>query len=308
LNVSTPILLLVFNRPEHTRLVFEEIRKQQPLHLYIAADGPRVGNENDVLRCAEVKNIFNLIDWECSIKVRFNKDNQGTKYAVSSAITWFFEHVDCGIILEDDCLPNESFFEFSTEMLDRYASDPKIMMINGCSYQSRSLDGYDYYFSKYPHVWGWATWRRAWNLYHVELAGISDSTFRNVVASTFPLERERKHWIQNFKFILNGFDTWDYQWMFWIWKNDGLCITPWYNMISNIGFGKDATHTLDENSSQSKMPQYEVKISHHPTKIIQNTRADKLESYKIIISSPKAHMWQQTKAIVKTLINYKNGT
>ncbi|TDO23142.1 nucleotide-diphospho-sugar transferase [Pedobacter duraquae] len=307
MSYNTPVLFLVFNRPEQTAIVFAEIRKQKPTQLYIAADGPRAGNETDKLRCAEVREIVKLIDWECTVELRFNEHNVGTKYAVSTAINWFFEHVESGIILEDDCLPNESFFEFSAEMLERYQSNAKVMMINGCSFQPKPLDTNDYYFSKYVHVWGWATWRRAWDLYHIELTGISSEQFEHVVSSTFSQKRERQRWIQNFHLIQNGFDTWDYQWMFWIWKNKGLSITPWHNLISNIGFGKDATHTLDENSGQSKMAQHHLKISSHPHSVFEHKKADALERYQIIISPSREFRWQQIKGIIRRLIRNGNG-
>ena len=299
---TPPVLFLIFNRPDQTKQVFEQIRKHRPTHLFIAADGPRPGHHTDDQNCQDSRAIIDSIDWDCEVKTRFQEFNIGSKYAVSQAITWFFSFVDRGIIIEDDCLPNDSFFKFTAEMLEVYQKDEQIMMISGCSFQPSPLNTDSYYFSKYAHVWGWATWRRAWKMYHVELDDVPETAFTSVLKSTFPLKRERNRWRYNFNLILTGLDAWDYQWMFWIWKNQGLTIIPWQNMISNIGFGAEATHTFDVNSRQSRMRQYEMTTIHHPSIVIQNQKADAVERYIAIIDPiAKAH-WHSTRSIAKTLI------
>lgn len=278
----TPILLLIYNRPDSTKRVFEEIRKQKPKYLYIAADGPKDGHWGKKL-CTDARKIAEQIDWDCELKTLFRDKNMGCKYAVSSAISWFFDHVEEGIILEDDCLPNSSFFIYCEELLKKYKNNDKIKMICGTSYQPKPLNSETYYFSKYVHVWGWATWKRAWHLYNHSLDEEVETDRKNIITQTFKDKREQKLWENNLNLINNGFDTWDYQWMYWIWKDDGICIIPWKNLVSNIGFGDNATHTYGEQSPQSKMQQFELETIVHPVDITPNKDADTVERYSILI-------------------------
>jgi hypothetical protein len=273
---QSPVLFLVFNRPSTTKLVFEEIRKAKPKRIYIAADGARNDNLSDIEKCKEVKEIVSLIDWECDVKTLYRNENLGCKYAVSSAIDWFFENEPAGIVLEDDCLPNNDFFRFCDEMLSYYNDDERVRFIAGSNFQngvSRS-DG-SYYFSKLSHVWGWASWRRAWKDYDVELdkyRGIDGyKAFYNVFKDSLLAE----DWASFLKQLHNNeINTWDYQWAITNMFNNGLSVMPNVNLISNIGFGDDATHTFADNGFQSLATcQLEDKII-HPTLILPNTEAD----------------------------------
>jgi hypothetical protein len=282
--LDTPVLLLIFNRPQQTKLVFDEIKKQKPKYLHVAADGPRANNLEDHSLCLAARNIVNEIDWDCKIETLFRSENLGSKNAVSTAITWFFSVHEFGIILEDDCLPNASFFLFTKTLLERYKDEKKVMMITGCSFQQNKFDQNSYYFSKYVHVWGWATWKRAWDLYNVSLENEPDEVKHAVIKKTFRSKREQKLWRYNLNLISNGLDAWDYQWMYWIWKNKGLTIIPWQNMISNIGFGPNATHTFDRSSHQSEMKQFHLTEINHPKEIKANRKADKFERFTILIN------------------------
>ncbi len=168
---DVPILLLAFNRPNQTRRVFDAIKAIQPTKFYFAADGPREGRAEEAILCQTVRtSILENIDWDCEVKTLFRDKNLGCKYAVSSAISWFFENEPEGIILEDDCLPDASFFPFCAELLEKYRHDDRIMMISGDNYQKDKLrTDYSYYFTRYNQIWGWASWRRVWNLYDVEM-------------------------------------------------------------------------------------------------------------------------------------------
>lgn len=305
--MDTPILFLGFNRPEQTKKVFEQIRKQRPATLYIALDGPRKEKSQDTFLCAQVKEVFTDIDWACNIRTLYRELNLGSKYAVSQAIDWFFSEVDYGIILEDDCLPNDSFFSFTTENLRKYMDAPQIMMVTGCSFQPNQLNQSSYYFSKYVHVWGWGTWRRAWKLYKVELSDVTPNEFDSVLRRTFAHKRERKRWIYNFHLILNGLDAWDYQWMYWIWKNNGLTIIPWKNMISNIGFGEEATHTFDVDSEQSKMAQHTIDVVIHPKAVRQHVKADKVERYRVIIVPVEKLFEIKIAAVLRRILKLKSS-
>lgn len=167
----TPILFIGFNRPETSRQVFAAIRSAEPTDLYVAIDGPRVGHSDEAARVAEVRAIFDDVDWDCEVHTLFREDNVGCRLGVSGAINWFFENVEAGIILEDDCVPSSSFFGYCEELLDRFADDTRIMHIAGYNHRPDFVwdPDYSYFFSHYGYMWGWATWRRAWAFYDVEL-------------------------------------------------------------------------------------------------------------------------------------------
>jgi len=297
--LQTPLLFLIFNRPAVTEETFAKIRKQQPRYLYIASDGPRENNPSDTDLNNECKQIVSNIDWDCEVKTLFQTKNLGCGLAPATAITWFFNQVDEGIILEDDCLPNDSFFKFCENLLSRYRGNLNIMMICGTSYQPKPLNTSTYYFSKYPHVWGWATWKRAWADYNFKLDGESDHTRAAVINKTFSSRNERTLWENNLKMILGGLDAWDYQLMYWMWKNDRICIVPWRNMIANIGFGSDATHTYDASSKQSKMTQYKIETIKHPRSVVIHKRADNYERKNILVNPIANHYFNRLKQIMR---------
>lgn len=274
--LETPVLFLVFNRPHTTQRVFEKIREAKPKQLFVAADGPRTYKEGEAEKCAKVRSlILDNIDWDCDVTTLFREENLGCKIAVSSAISWFFDHVEEGIILEDDTLPTISFFSFCSQMLSTYRSDKNIMHISGCDLRFKP-DGtrYSYYFSKYPFIWGWATWRRAWkNHYDVKMSDLP-SRSKNL-KKIFTRSTEEVFWLNLLsKVYRNEIDTWDYQWCYAIWKTKGICITPCANLVSNIGFGVDATHTKNEGML-SNLPVGEIVEIKHPLKIALDRKSDK---------------------------------
>jgi hypothetical protein len=242
MSFQTPILFLVFNRPEHTKKVFERIRQVKPKYLFIAADGPRISNEDDEKKCSRVREIVNAVDWSCELKTLFRERNLGCGKAVSTAIDWFFEHVEEGIILEDDTLPSISFFSFCSKMLEHYRTDTEVMHIGGSSFLFGEFDSEgSYYFSKYPIIWGWATWRRAWKHYNYDFTNEFDP---QVVAVNCSQKTEILYWTKAFQTFMDGeCDTWDYSWHYSVWRERGLSILPTTNLIMNIGIGIDSTHT-----------------------------------------------------------------
>lgn len=163
---DTPILLIIFKRPDTTQIVFDQLRKVKPKTLYVFADGPRKNRIGEEEKCKLAREIIESVDWECNIKKNYNEENLGCKKAVSNAITWFFENEEQGIILEDDVVPNKSFFNFTSSLLEHYRYNSKVMYISGNNFlgNKTNVNG-SYYFSIYPHIWGWATWRRAWKLF-----------------------------------------------------------------------------------------------------------------------------------------------
>jgi hypothetical protein len=276
MSLKTPILFMVFNRPDTTKIVFDRIRKVQPSKLYIAADGPREGVSTDEEKVKTVREIVSNIDWDCTVSKLFRQKNLGCRNAVSEAITWFFDQESKGIILEDDCLPHPDFFPFCTELLERYCNNPHIMMISGVNFQNRHKRGNaSYYFARYPHIWGWATWQRVWKLYDVEMKSFDDFKSENQIANIIDEPAEQEYWMKQFELVHSKkLDTWDYQFVYTTFINQGLCINPNVNLISNIGFNNDATHTRNNTDRFANMPVLNLGKMIHPKFILPNREAE----------------------------------
>ena len=272
-----PVLFIIFKRPETTREVMEAIRKAQPSRLYVAADGPRANRPGEAEACDATRKIATAVDWPCQVFTLLRKENLGCKLGVSTAIDWFFEHEPEGIILEDDVVPNQSFFFFCAELLNRYRNDTRIGMIGGANFQMGVKRGEDsYYFSRLYHVWGWASWRRAWQKYDREMR--SWPLFKKIDGfSQMGLSGALKaHYFNPLEDVSAGkIDTWDYQWVFSCLSQNMLSIIPQENMISNIGFGANATHTMNAKSPQSRLQTQQMSFPlSHPAICIANMDAD----------------------------------
>jgi hypothetical protein len=254
--MNTAVLMIAFNRPQYAARILDAVRQAKPARLYVAIDGPRVGREDDRSRVEETKRLFDTIDWDCKVERLIREENLGCKQAVSSAITWFFQHEPNGIILEDDCLPDPSFFPYAEYLLERHADNESVMHINGVNFQNGQWRGSgSYYFSKVCHVWGWATWRRAWQKYDIHMEGLEEFFDNHLVESVITAKGSPDYWKWAFTKTKQGLiNTWDYQWVFTVWKNNGLAIMPNMNMISNIGFDAEATHTKTFNPEVSARP------------------------------------------------------
>lgn len=279
--MNTPILYLVFNRPDLVKKSFKKIQELKPKRLFIAGDGPREGFEEDKKKCKEVKEIIsNGICWDCEVNYLYREINLGCGIAVSEAISWFFENVEEGIILEDDCLPDISFFPFCEELLQRYRGNKKIYHISGSNWQRGCKRGKaDYYFSHFPGVWGWATWKDRWKLYKFDI--FEDEDDWRLVEKNLPLLTSSKMEAEFHKNCFkacegNKIDTWDYQWRFTVFRNKGICIFPNKNLVSNLGHGEDATHTLNKNHWRSNLETEEIRFPIiHPKRIKISKKADK---------------------------------
>lgn len=268
---NTPVLFIVFNRPDTTRRVFWEIRKVEPRKLFVAADGPRDNRSGEKEKCEETRRfVIDNIDWDCEVKTLFRDKNLGCGRAVSSAITWFFQNVEQGIILEDDCLPNQSFFKFCEELLNYYKDNKKIMHISGDQFVPNFNNGASYYFAKIMHCWGWAGWADRWQNYEFDLADYDEKNIKKFSSN----KNVQMYWLN----ILNMMkrkenDTWDYQWTFKIIEKDGLCINPSVNLVSNIGYGNNSSHTSDKNNPFANLPTFEINKIIHPKKLEINQKA-----------------------------------
>ena len=273
MSLSTPIAFIIFNRPDLTEIVFEAIRQAKPKKLLVVADGPRFPQEAD--KCEKSRSVIQKIDWECELLTNYSEINLGCKLRVSSGLDWVFSEVEEAIILEDDCVPAPSFFKFCETLLARYRQDERIMMISGDNFQKgHKRTDYSYYFSKYAHIWGWASWRRAWQHYDVEMKTWPEYNKLGIIDSFCENKYEKKYWTDIFNLTFDGsINTWDYQWTYACWSQNGLSILPNANLVSNIGFRADATHTIFENP-WAQLPTSDIWQIRHPPFIVRHKDAD----------------------------------
>ena len=244
------MVFLIFNRPDTTKQVFETICKARPKQLFIAADGPRLNKLGEKEKVQVVRDIASNVDWDCDVKTLFRDKNLGCRIAVSSAIDWFFENVEEGIILEDDCLPSQSFFCFCEELLERYKNDMRIMLISGHNKQKEwKAEQFDYFFSNLGGIWGWASWKRAWEKNDINMTKLEDFIAHDYFKYIFGNKLGHKRAADIQMANKENVNTWDYQWGFSRHINSGLACVPSKNLITNIGLSMDATHTTGEQKA-----------------------------------------------------------
>jgi hypothetical protein len=305
-SLSTPVLLLVFNRPATTIRVFEQIKKARPQKLFIAADGPR--DEQEALLCAHVKDIVTHIDWACQVHTLFRDHNLGCGRAISSAITWFFEHVEEGIILEDDCVPDPTFFDYCQHLLERYRHNDRVMMVAGTSYLFNQVTNKEtYFFAKHYSIWGWATWRRAWIYYDYYIRDWQTLRSTDWLKRFFDNRAIEVFWRCYFDRIIAGeLDTWDIQWTYACIKKGALCAVPFNNLISNIGY--IGAHANGKKSFDHEIPSksIDMKRFQYSSAVWVNKKLNK-KIYMNIGVIQKRRWWcmhKKIKRLVKQAIRY----
>lgn len=286
---NTPVAMFVFNRPDHTARLLARLAEIRPRTLLVVADGPREGNAADARNCAKVRELIDRIPWECQQIRELAPANLGCRDRVASGLSWVFSGVEEAIILEDDCLPDPSFFRFCEELLARYRDDERVMMISGDNFLPGALAGREsYYFSRYAHIWGWASWRRAWRHYDV---GITEwARLRETDWLLRAVEGNRsaeRFWARCFDLAHEGaVDTWDYQWVFACFARRGLSAMPRTNLVSNIGFDEHATHTRAE-SVWSNLRAVPLRFPlTHPSLVEANAAMDRATEAKVFGSPP----------------------
>jgi len=279
---NTPILFLIFARPDTTQKVFDRIRAIKPTRLYVAADAAREGRQNEKKRCEETRAIIDTIDWDCEVKRLYRDRNLGCKNAVSEAITWFFEQEEYGVILEDDCLPDLSFFPYCEELLLRYKEDDRIGHISGNCFFAEAVDkNYSYDFCSFSHSWGWASWRRVWKNYDLNFTYWEKFKHNKTkIDSLFNTYKEKIYYSSFISDAIksrNGISAWDTQYAFMLRVQSQLCICPTVNLVTNIGlFSPDATHTISKNTRKSYFLSYPIALPiKHPEYILRNKALDK---------------------------------
>lgn len=277
---NIPVLFLIFSRPDTTAQVFEQIREIKPAKFYVAADAPREGCPDEAKRCMETRAIIDKIDWPCELKTLYREKNLGCKLAVSSAINWFFEQEEYGVILEDDCLPDISFFPFCKELLIKYKDDERIGHIGGdCFFPELATKNQSYDFCSFAHIWGWASWRRVWINYDVNFDYWTKyKNNKNKRNSLFTSLREKIYFSSSLTDAIegiNGINTWDTQYFFMLRTQHQLCIYPSVNLVTNIGIGDtNGTHTTKKNEKvyiNSRSIPFPLL---HPSHIISNRDID----------------------------------
>ena len=293
------VLLITFNRLDYLQEVFEAIKLAQPPRLYLASDGPResVEGEKEVVERIR-KWLLDNVTWECEVKTRFlDKNSGGCAYGVSGAVTWFFENEEDGIILEDDCVPNQSFFKYCEELLDKYKDDKRVWHIAGSADNSyKSFSNESYYFSPFMHCWGWASWADRWKYFNLDLKDYD----KNIIYKIFKSNKIRDYWLNILDFIQEKPSfTWDYQWALIIIENKGLCIVPYINLISNIGLIGE--HYIGGYSEGLNIKTQELGEIVHPK--VMSFNKDAIKSYEKYINEKFGlykHWWQK----IFSVLNY----
>ena len=305
--LQTAVLFIVFNRPNATSQVFEAIREAKPPRLYIASDGFRKERKGEDKKVAKVREIVTAVDWPCKVKTLFRTNNVGCQLGPRSGIDWFFENEDFGIILEDDCVPSQSFFWFCEELLKRYKNDESIMAITGTNITTQLNFNADFYLSKYFLPWGWASWQRAWKKYdpYIEEWGKlrKKEWLKGLGLGGFPFEITFKKIFNQTYQLKDAATWWDYQWIFSCWKHNGLIIAPSKNLIKNIGFGSDATHTFADDKYKSNLLISEMKF---PLKYPENLEVDRNADLFITKNWFQATWVGLAKSIILKLPGAKN--
>lgn len=284
--MNTPVALIIFNRPDTTMRVFEAIRRAKPPVLLVIADGIRLGHLGDPEKVSSTRAIIEQVDWQCEVLKNYSDVNLGCKRRVSSGLDWVFQTVEEAIILEDDCLPHPTFFRFCEELLEKYRLEERVMHISGDNFQFDSRQGkFSYYYSRYPHVWGWASWRRAWRYYDVHMEQWASAKEKEAFLRDFNNVAEKRFWKAKWNGVHAGYiDTWDYQWAFACMIQKSLSIIPNVNLVSNIGFGIDSTNTA-RASILAEIPTSAMKFPlNSPASFVVNAGAD--ENTRNLFFSP----------------------
>lgn len=278
--LNTPVVLIIFNRPETTLQVLAAVRNARPKQLFVIADAPRANNLEEIRSCQLTRKVIEEVDWDCKVYKKYAQVNLGCGKGPSTGISWVFENVPECIILEDDCVPDSSFFRFCEELLEKYRHDSRIMMISGNHHllQKQQIE-YSYFFSRNTQTWGWATWKRAWNYYDYEMAlwpEVKKSRWLERISGS---KQSVRYWERLFDkcYKDKSRDYWDYQWTFCCWAQNGLNIIPDRNLVTNIGFGNSGgSHFTGASCPFSNLSAYEMKFPlQHPPLMIQHLEADR---------------------------------
>lgn len=275
---NIPILFIVFKRPKVTAISFEQIKKVKPAKLYIACDAARPHVKGENLLVEETKSVISkMIDWDCEVNTLFHETNQGCSTAVYKAINWMFEKEECGIVLEDDCVVQNSFFRFVEEMLIRYKDDTRIGNIDGANYVKHNFLNESYFFSKYKSTNAWATWKRAWQNMDMQMKWKDTDYYNSILSNMGHKGRDIKYWKYRMELIAKDrVSAWDWQWYFTLASQNQLSIFPKVNLVTNIGFGEGATHTTNKGQPKEYIASHDLEFPLvHPEYVVPHDGFDK---------------------------------
>jgi hypothetical protein len=274
--VETPVALFVYNRPELTARVVATLREAQPSRLLVVADGPKADRMTDPARCAAARAVATQLDWPCELRTHFADQNLGLKRRMESGLDWVFDQTDEAIILEDDCLPSRSFYRFCEELLKRYRHDERVLTVSGtCFLFDQYQPPHSYFFSRYPLIWGWATWRRAWRKHDPTMAAWPACRESGFLERFLESAAARRYWTARLELNRGRGASWDYAWILSCWLADGLSAVPSLNLVRNVGFGDGATNTTDATSRFADLPVGELALPlRHPPAVERDAAAD----------------------------------
>ncbi len=274
--MDASVAFCIYNRPEPTARVFEAIRRWRPARLLVIADGPKKSRPIDLDSTNECRRIASQVDWPCDLLHNWSDENLGCRERMATGLDWAFEQSEQLIVLEDDCLPGKDFFPFVTELLERYADDDRVAMISGNNFQPSPVTEDSYYFSRWAHIWGWASWRRAWKHFDASIASWPEIRDAGFLQACTDCPAELQHWQQVFDDVHeNRIDTWDFSWMYACWLHGGMTVLPAKNLVTNLGFGSGATHTTDLNSPLANMKTERLtRPLRHPNHCLRHRLAD----------------------------------
>ncbi len=300
--MKTPVVLIIFRRPDKTLKVFEKIRQVKPSKLFVISDAPRPDRPDEYEKCEKSRAIIDTVDWDCEIFKNYSDTNLGSFRRIPTGLDWVFTHVEDAIILEDDCLPDLSFFRFCEELLDYYRDDQRIMAISGDNFQlgnQRTNDSY--YFSRYTHSWGWATWKRAWKYADMEMNNWPEIRDQKLLKVILENDRDAKYWESVLQATYESkIKAWDYRWTLATWLQNGLTILPNVNLISNIGFGEGATHTVSTKNPWINLPTQSMSFPlQHPQFVIRDSIADAFSQNSVFNPNLKFRIDRKIKSIFK---------
>jgi hypothetical protein len=270
---NVPIAFMIFKRPEETALVFERIRQMRPQTLLVVADGAR--NSDEQAQVDATRAIISNVDWECDVRTNYTEHNMGLRERFHTGLNWVFEQVDRAIILEDDCVPDPTFFPYAQELLARYRDEERIMAIGGVNFHHRRYrPNTSYYFARYSRIWGWATWARAWQHYDPNMTYFANDP-DGWITEHFENPREGAYYREVWGKVLSGeINTWDYQWSYSLIQRDGLSALPSQNLVTNVGWGDTATHTKKHTPLANVSTQPMSLPLKHPQRIERDRRAE----------------------------------
>jgi hypothetical protein len=270
-----PVVVIIFNRPQHTANVLDSLRIARPERLFAIADGPRKDNPADMELCAKARELIQGVDWPCIVEKNYSAENLGLRSRVITGLDWVFQQVEEAVILEDDCVPSEDFFGFCAELLERHRHNPRVWAVSGDNFQGGQVRGNaSYYYSKYFHCWGWATWRRVWSQFRPEIEFWHEFRYSPQWKLLHKSIEEQEHWEWIYDMVRSGnINSWAFPFMLNMWRAEGLCVLPQVNLVTNRGFDGSGTNCMGPSPARD-LRRKQLGALLHPDRVSMIPEAD----------------------------------